>query len=80
MSRNMIARHQRFMRNGYSIPNLMWWMFWPLGAVRTVRRGPETVQLLKPEIKAARIERQYAITNRDEWMALMLEFGVVRPS
>jgi hypothetical protein len=87
----MIKLHQRMGRNGYSIPATMSWLWWPLGTKATIEYevagqfdyvtgAPFKINLPNPVIERARIERQYVITNREAWMALMLEFKAVRPA
>jgi hypothetical protein len=87
----MIRKHQRFMSYGYSIPLTMWWMFWPMDTKATLefevsnRTDPVTGQPVKvsvpnPVIEQARVERQFVVTNRDAWMAVMVKLGAVKPA
>jgi hypothetical protein len=82
--------HQRLVRNGWCIPKLMEWMFWPTGYQPVAKGFEESVQAsgtkLEPSdfialgsaIIQESLRRRFSMTNQPEFMAVLRKLGAVR--
>lgn len=83
----VIARHQRMMLNGWNIPHVMEWLFWPMGY-----KLPEPHEFAAAEGATVKFEGtvtvsgviqrslvgRFKLTNHKAFMAQLLRLGVVK--
>lgn len=81
----MIARHRKMMRHGWSIPQSLEWLFWPIGyqipRVRIITdEGPDEVYIeQQPHVLIQKsLAGRFKLTNRDAFLAQLRRLGAIR--
>lgn len=68
----MIARHQKIMRHGWCIPQIMEWLFWPIGQPVPLVEN-QTVGLIQRGLAS-----RFKLTNHEPFMEQLRRLGVVK--